>query len=294
MRLPTAPLLLLAAIAAIAAASPDDPKKPAKDPDPACTVTSVQSENFFDLRPLQRVPDHAPPHHDWLVKGQDYGANFSINICGPVLAAAGARADGVPAGTNVSAFYEMNGTVYSIGSTSTAPRFRGRKLVLAYDNGSPCPGAPGYRKSTLMSLMCDHEAFHKPSVAFVGAVNDCAYFFEVRTSAACATINRAQALGPVAVFGVIMGVAAMVYCVGGCVYQRTVMHARGWRQIPHYGAWAAALGFVWDLLNSLWTSLIEHLPLPSSLPGSGGARGVDVENRLIDSLDDDWGDNDEF
>jgi hypothetical protein len=52
-----------------------------------------------------------------------------------------------------------------------------------------------------MSLMCDHEAFTKPSVAFVGQINECAYFFEVRTAAACATINQAQALGPAAVFG---------------------------------------------------------------------------------------------
>lgn len=84
---------------------------------------------------------------------------------------------------------------------STLPRFRGRKLVLAYENGSPCPDAPAYRKSSLMSLMCDHEQFSKPSVSFVGQMNDCAYFFEVRTAAACATINQAQALGPGAVFG---------------------------------------------------------------------------------------------
>jgi cation-dependent mannose-6-phosphate receptor len=52
-----------------------------------------------------------------------------------------------------------------------------------------------------MSLMCDHEQFHKPSVSFVGQMNDCSYFFEVRTAAACATINQAQVLGPGAVFG---------------------------------------------------------------------------------------------
>lgn len=42
-----------------------------------------------------------------------------------------------------------------------------------------------------------------------------------------------------------MGVFALVYLVGGIVYQRTVMHARGWRQIPHYSVWASALGFIW-------------------------------------------------
>lgn len=73
--------------------------------------------------------------------------------------------------------------------------------MLEYENGSPCPDAPNLRKSTLMSLMCDHEQFSKPSVSFVGQMNDCSYFFEVRTAAACATINKAQELGPGAVFG---------------------------------------------------------------------------------------------
>jgi cation-dependent mannose-6-phosphate receptor len=59
-----------------------------------------------------------------------------------------------------------------------------------------------------MSLMCDHEQFQKPSVSFVGQMNDCAYFFEVRTAAACATINQAQALGPGAVFGAMYVVRA--------------------------------------------------------------------------------------
>ena len=48
-----------------------------------------------------------------------------------------------------------------------------------------------------------------------------------------------------------MGVFAVVYLVGGIVYQRTVMHARGWRQIPHYHAWSAALGFIWVRLFAM-------------------------------------------
>lgn len=29
------------------------------------------------------------------------------------------------------------------------------------------------------------------------------------------------------------------------MYQRTVMHQRGWRQIPHYQTWSKLLGIVW-------------------------------------------------
>ena len=35
-------------------------------------------------------------------------------------------------------------------------------------------------------------------------------------------------------------IALGVYLLGGIAYQRTVMHQRGWRQLPNYAAWAAA------------------------------------------------------
>ena len=38
-------------------------------------------------------------------------------------------------------------------------------------------------------------------------------------------------------------IAVIVYFVGGCMYQRTVMHQRGWRQIPNYALWAGIFGF---------------------------------------------------
>lgn len=97
----------------------------------------------------------------------------------------------------------------AVRSVSHSPQIRGRKLVLQYENGSLCPNNDKYRKSTIMSLMCDREAW-KPTIAFVGQANECAYFFEMRTSAACATV-KAQALGPVAVFG-IMYVAFLLHC----------------------------------------------------------------------------------
>jgi hypothetical protein len=46
------------------------------------------------------------------------------------------------------------------------------------------------------------------------------------------------------VFGVIMLIAVLVYFVGGCVYQRTVMHQRGWRQLPNYSMWASIARFL--------------------------------------------------
>lgn len=39
-------------------------------------------------------------------------------------------------------------------------------------------------------------------------------------------------------------IAVAVYVVGGCVYQRNVMHQRGWRQLPNYAIWAGVGSFV--------------------------------------------------
>ncbi|KAH8153224.1 uncharacterized protein LAJ45_02811 [Morchella importuna] len=314
----TSPALfaLFSALVQVSAAAdaPTAPETPGNS-DPPCTATSPTSGNFFDLRPLIRTTEKKSADTDWVAKGLDYNANFTINICAPVLADV-TQVEGIKgdAKKNVSAFYEKDGEMYSIGSVSTDLHFRGRKLVIEYTDGSPCPDAPKLRKSTLMSLMCDRDMLQKAAVSFVGQANECAYFFEVRTASACPTV-KIQALGPVSVFGIIGLVAAIVYCAGGCMYQRSVMHARGWRQIPHYHAWAGAIGFIWSTANTVWTKFIECLPLPSSFRRSrsnsgygrvggsgfgartvggdrigGGRSSVEDENQLIDELDEDWGD----
>lgn len=136
--------------------------------------------------------------------------------------------------------------------------FRGRKLVLNYTEGSPCPsynsrravspsnlkglksstqddnstpenptqlvdgGASPYRgaahekpvtiaadqrrKSTIISLLCERDPLAaKAAVSFVGASPDeCTYFFELRSSAACPSVNiEKQQVGPSAVFGLV-------------------------------------------------------------------------------------------
>ena len=63
--------------------------------------------------------------------------------------------------------------------------------------------------------------------------------------AACGGVSEAQqTLGPGGVFGVIALIAAAVYLLGGIAYQRTVMHQRGWRQLPNYTLWAGIFAFV--------------------------------------------------
>ena len=119
---------------------------------------------------------------------------------------------------------------------STAPVFRGRKLVLNYTMGSPCGSTSSVytrdpskgskeidddndipkksksgsdttqRKSTIISLLCDRDLADatapKVTVAFVAASPDeCTYFFEARSAAACGGAKEEQAVGPAGVFG---------------------------------------------------------------------------------------------
>ncbi|KAI9838002.1 MAG: hypothetical protein M1819_006156 [Sarea resinae] len=264
-------------------------------PNKPCAVRSPNTGSFFDLSSISLKPlePGQKRHKDdrtesWHAKGYDYPANFTLNFCAPVLEDV-KEVVGVDKSLwkNVSAFYEFDGKVYSLGQQSSEPVFRGRKLVLNYTDGSPCssrtssglldrtvvtlkePKKPidddedddksrkGHhketskdgirRKSTIISLLCDRDPLApKASLAFVGASPDeCSYFFEARSQAACGRVNDAQqTLGPGGVFGVIVLIAVLVYVAGGCVYQRTVMHQRGWRQLPNYSMWSGMASFV--------------------------------------------------
>lgn len=108
------------------------------------------------------------------------------------------------------------------------------------------PSSDGKRRKTaIISLLCESDPLAKTAFSFVAAVDDCVYFFEGRSNAACGGVHiEEQALGPGGVFGVIMLIAVLVYLVGGCVYQRTVMHQRGWRQLPNYAMWSGIARFL--------------------------------------------------
>lgn len=272
MRLLELALFLSPLFTTATAAASDDAEEPALPP---CTVKSSITNSFFDL---SRINIQPPPEDgkkasssaresSWHARGYDYGANFTLNICGPVIEP---LEDVVGIDRKdwgrIGGFYEMNGKNYSLGYApcllpnflrrlianlnvckrfnSSSPVLRGRKLVLNYTDGSPCPssshdrraklphtteslhptaldddddgkkgksGSGGRkeadgvrRKTTIISLLCERDPT-KPTAAiyFVASPDECTYFFEARTSAACATVNTTQqTLGPSGVFGV--------------------------------------------------------------------------------------------
>ncbi|KAL9126674.1 MAG: hypothetical protein Q9217_004318 [Psora testacea] len=280
-------------------AAPSSTSDEHKDLKP-CTIYNPSNGNFYDLNTItvHRLENHKKVHKDdrsesWHARGWDYGMNFTMNFCAPVIedlskdGVEGIKGDAVK---NISAFYQVGHKTYSIGQASTEPLFRGRKLTLNYTDGSPCdeetsrlstrkekdhekddddddddddadeddkddrkshksrPSKPNpRRKSSLISFLCDRDSLApKAHISFIGASPDqCTYFFEARSMAACGGVIAAQqSLSPGGVFGVIALIAAAVYLLGGIAYQRTVMHQRGWRQLPNYTLWAGIFGFL--------------------------------------------------
>ncbi|EEH19822.1 hypothetical protein PABG_02081 [Paracoccidioides brasiliensis Pb03] len=343
----------------------------AKAPRKSCTIYSPTNGAYFDLNTISLSPPEVKDgkkvnikdrEESWHAKGYDYPANFTINICAPVIEDL-KDVVGVEESRwgNVSAYYRLDGKTYSIGQQQSSLVFRGRKLSLNYTDGSPCPASStsnvrsreiadsdkgrvkehdrdsdkdkggdstqkttdsSRRKSTLMSFLCDRDLVSPAAtVSFVGALDSCSYFFEVRSAAACDGVARSEGgLGPAGVFGVIALIAVAAYFLGGCAYQRTVMHQRGWRQCPNYSLWAGAASFLRDLSMILCSFLSRCFRISKSTAGysrfsngnydandrHGGIIGaigacagttgaqrrrgpdVDAENRLIDQLDEEW------
>ncbi|KIW73932.1 hypothetical protein PV04_02011 [Phialophora macrospora] len=304
----------------------------AKPPPKPCTILSPSTGSFFDLRSLQLTPEgtkyQAASNESYHAKGYDYPANFTINLCGPVVESL-EDVEGVPTSRqkNVSAFYkDHRGDIYSIGQQNDQLLFRGKKLLLNYTMGSPCPeldedGNPidddlvvkktnQRRKSTLLTFACDTSPLlsTRPVVNFLGSPDHCTYVFEIRSRSACGGTTQSEekgTLGPGAVFGLIAGIALLVYLIGGIVYQRNVLHQRGWRQLPNYAMWAGIFSFFSDMFVILFSSCTQRMPggvtqlfagrrgyhrvgADDRHPGRG--RTPDDENRLIDQLDEEWED----
>lgn len=115
--LPFPALLLTLTLAGVKA----DDKKSKSEVDP-CTITS-SSGTFYDLRSLSVVPadegkksSKTQKTASWHAKGYDYPANFTLNVCAPVIE----RLDNVKGvdeemWADIGAYYEIGSRQYSLG-----------------------------------------------------------------------------------------------------------------------------------------------------------------------------------
>lgn len=116
MRSTFLPIILSILFSSTAIAADSDPLKP-------CTIFSPATGAYYDLNTIavQPLVDHKPVHKDdkkesWHAKGYDYGTNFTLNFCRPVIEDL-QKVEGVSESLwkNVSAYYKYDDKIYSIG-----------------------------------------------------------------------------------------------------------------------------------------------------------------------------------
>ncbi|KAF3985170.1 hypothetical protein FT663_04167 [Candidozyma haemuli var. vulneris] len=196
-----------------------------------CTVLSPQ-KGFIDLRGLSVVYNHHGQeikHLSWSAKGYDSGHNYTVGICSGAikrnLLPSANVGDGLNA-SEVGAYYvdQQSGQYISMGQISSKPVFKGKKLTLTYENGTSCNGmtfkdGSPLRRKTILTFSCDREMLTKAHVSYVASVDECTYFFEIRSHLACPTAAKADNLAAIWIFILILLAALLVYFSGGIFYK---------------------------------------------------------------------------
>lgn len=100
---------LLSVLTSAVSAVDNKPLKP-------CTIVSPSSGDFYDLNTITKKADKDDRTESWHSRGYDYGTNFTLNFCAPVIETL-EDVVGVDEALwqNVSAFYKLEGKTYSIG-----------------------------------------------------------------------------------------------------------------------------------------------------------------------------------
>ncbi|CAB4424849.1 unnamed protein product [Rhizophagus irregularis] len=253
--------------------------KAEENPQP-CTVTNETTNKYYDLSPLKKTEGN-----DWIVYGYGTGWTFYINVCHGVL-----YRDDKDSESNFEdiGVYGINPELYNrtlekshnIGKLSNNPLIRGDKLVMEFSNGKLC-GLTNYKSASVVSFICDKTVEGQGQPIFISSYQDCAFFFEWRTPAACPTDKKDASKGGWGVFFTIFVIALIVYFVGGIIYNRMVHNATGMYQIPNWEFWSNAFDFLKDMI------LIILAQCPVFKPRRNGGRNYrnlprDEENILIE------------
>lgn len=124
-------LVLLSSLLPLPITVHADPEtSPPKESLLPCVARSPSTGLYYDLSAITVTPpemkDGEKVYKDardvsWHSKGHDYPANFTINICSPVIEDV-KDVLGVDSSRwqNISAYYEMDGAIYSIGYVGTS------------------------------------------------------------------------------------------------------------------------------------------------------------------------------
>ncbi|SCV04573.1 LANO_0G11034g1_1 [Lachancea nothofagi CBS 11611] len=270
-----------------------------------CAVMNPLTGNYIDLSQLSTTPnnlhkvDHNRDRKDWektrwMVRSREVNLNFTLGIC------SSPTTDEDSVSNSTGAYYvdpDQHQEV-SIGDFATTPRFMGKKLTLAYENGDMCPNGVD-RRASILNFVCDKEISTKAQINFVGSLHNCSYFFEVKSIYACPTSHKSN---DVNVLGIFFGIFLVFFLVEwgrrwfyGRVRARlrynnesTVIDARPhWETIERPSSWRRVFKNVFrfgapakNAGIKLSTSPQYRNPSTDSL-----VRDIEAQNRLLDNLD---------
>jgi len=141
---------------------------------------------------------------------------------------------------NVAGFSRKGRGDFSIGEVNTTLLVRDKHPLLILTGGSPCPTADHMSAMTAVRFICDTSVFGSGTPQLVAQLppddeTSCAFFLEWRTHYACPSNEEAGFWGGLIVaLSVMLVVLLMLYFVGGTLYNRYVLHLRGFDQIPRF------------------------------------------------------------
>ncbi|RLV94298.1 Mannose 6-phosphate receptor-like protein 1 [Spathaspora sp. JA1] len=195
-----------------------------------CTIINPLTKQFIDLRGLSSFANDGKAL-PWNTRGYDSGRNYTLGICSNPFKKYHDSWNEIQDGldpSKIGAYYIDSTTnkYVSMGEYSTTPVFRGRKLTLTYENGAYCDVVDSktgkkLQKSTILTFTCDRELMDsKAHISFVGQMNNCSYFFEVRSHDACPTAPKTNESGAIWIFLLIVLAALLVYFSGGLLYKQ--------------------------------------------------------------------------
>lgn len=163
-----------------------------------------------------------------LKKDQNY--TYVFQLCGDADGIAGAGVVQNDVKTNEKTVVGQYDSTKAIGGSDW--------VMLIYENGKAYTShCSSQNRKAIIMISCERKTDVGPleAVAEDRERKDCFYLFELDTSAVCPIIESKLSAGSVIL---IVGVCLVaVYLIGGFLYQRLVVGAKGMEQIPNYAFW---------------------------------------------------------
>ncbi|KAA1471458.1 mannose 6-phosphate receptor domain-containing protein [Dentipellis sp. KUC8613] len=141
---------------------------------------------------------------------------------------------------SVAGFMSKDRGDFSIGKVNTTLLVRDKHPLLILTEGSVCPNAEHMHAMTAVRFICDTSVFGSGTPQLVAQLppedeNACSFFIEWRTHYACPAGEDAGFWGGLTVaISIILTVGLMSYIVVRTLYNRYVLHLRGFEQIPRF------------------------------------------------------------